>query len=70
MRIPFSGCLVVCFVLFFSFFSFHQSLFSSAIFKTTILNNVYFAFEVFLFNSNYNQFLQSYSISFVTKTLS
>lgn len=69
MRIPFSGCLVVCFVLFFSFFSFHQSLFSSAIFKTTILNNVYFAFEVFLFNSNYNQFLQSYSTDIILVAL-
>lgn len=69
MRIPFSGCLVVCFVLFFSFFSFHQSLFSSAIFKTTILNNAYFAFEVFLFNSNYNQFLQSYSTDIILVAL-
>lgn len=46
-----------------------KMVFFFATFKTNILNNVSFAFEVFLFNSSYNQFLQSYSTDIILITL-
>lgn len=57
------------FLVFWGFFFFFLLLTSKmiffSIFKTIILNNVYFAFKMFLFNSNYNQFLQSYFIDII-----